>query len=152
VKPDTVIRWHKTAFKCYWRRKSQAGKRGRPSLDPEVRALILKMGDANPLWGAPKIHGELLKLGVVVSERTARPPRPGSIEVVPSAPADHTPSHCAVQYGFRERLAGRHRGGQPTALAEKQIARRRGIAPSIFAVKIRAYPKTCFRSIKAQLK
>ena len=70
VQPDTVIRWHKRAFKIYWRRKSQAGKRGRPALDADVRALILKMADANPLWGAPKIHGELLKLGVAVSERT----------------------------------------------------------------------------------
>ena len=70
VQPDTVIRWHKKAFKIYWRRKSQAGKRGRPALDSDVRALILKMADSNPLWGAPKIHGELLKLGVAVSERT----------------------------------------------------------------------------------
>jgi len=64
------VRWHKRAFKLYWRRKSRAGKRGRPALDSDVRALILKMTDANPLWGAPKIHGELLKLGAVVSERT----------------------------------------------------------------------------------
>ena len=70
VQPDTVVRWHKRAFKSYWRRKSQSGKRGRPALDSELRALILKMADANPLWGAPKIHGELLKLGIDVSERT----------------------------------------------------------------------------------
>ena len=70
VQPDTIARWHKKAFKRYWRRKSQTGKRGRPAMDSEVRALILKMADANPLWGAPKIHGELLELGIVVSERT----------------------------------------------------------------------------------
>ena len=70
VKPDTVIRWHKRAFKLYWRRKSQGGKRGRPPLPPDVKALVLRLADANPLWGAPKIHGELLKLGIVVSERT----------------------------------------------------------------------------------
>ena len=70
VQPDTVVRWHKRAFKLYWCRKSQAGKRGRPALDSDVTALILKIADANPLWGAPKVHGELLKLGIVVSERT----------------------------------------------------------------------------------
>jgi putative transposase len=70
VQPDTVVRWHKRAFKLHWRRKSRTGKRGRPALDSDVRELILKMADANPLWGAPKIHGELLKLGIVVSERT----------------------------------------------------------------------------------
>ena len=70
VQPETVVRWHKGAFKRYWRRKSQRGKRGRPRLDAEVKALVLKMADANPLWGAPKIHGELLKLGLDVSERT----------------------------------------------------------------------------------
>jgi putative transposase len=70
VKPDTVVRWQKKAFKAYWRRKSGKGKRGRLPLDPEIRAIVLKMANANPLWGAPKIHGELLKLGLVVSERT----------------------------------------------------------------------------------
>ena len=70
VQPDTVIRWHKRAFRFYWRRKSQKGKRGRPSINPEVRSIVLKMANANPLWGAPKIHGELLKLGLEVSERT----------------------------------------------------------------------------------
>lgn len=84
VQPETVIRWHKTAFKRYWNRKSQAGKRGRPGMDADVRALILKVADANPLWGAPKIHGELLKLGIVISERTVsgvlrrRKPKPPS--------------------------------------------------------------------------
>lgn len=70
VQPDTVVRWHKRAFKFYWRRKSERGKRGRPSLDPEIRAIVLKMARANPLWGAPTIHGELLKLGIDISERT----------------------------------------------------------------------------------
>ena len=52
VQPDAVMRWHKKAFKLYWRRKSQAGKRGRPALDSAVKALILKMADANP----PGVH------------------------------------------------------------------------------------------------
>ena len=70
VQPDTVVRLHKRASKLYWRRKSRGGKRGRPPLDPEVKALVLRMADSNPTWGAPKIHGELLKLGLVTSERT----------------------------------------------------------------------------------
>jgi len=70
VQPDTVVRWHKRAFKLYWRRKSRPDKRGRPALDPDVKALIFKMADANPSWGAPKIHGELLMLGLEISERT----------------------------------------------------------------------------------
>ena len=70
VQPDTVVRWHKRAFKLYWMRKSRGEKPGRPPLDPEVKALVLWMADSNPTWGAPKIHGELLKLGLVTSERT----------------------------------------------------------------------------------
>jgi hypothetical protein len=69
VQPDTVVRWHKRAFNLYWRRKSRGGKRGRPPLNPEVKALILQIADANSLWGALKIHGELLKLGIDLSER-----------------------------------------------------------------------------------
>ena len=70
VQPDTVVRWHKRSFKRYWRRKSQQGKRGRPPIKPEVKTLLFKMASANPLWGAPRIHGELLKLGLKISERT----------------------------------------------------------------------------------
>jgi putative transposase len=70
VQPDTVVRWHKRAFKRYWRRKSERGKRGRPSTDSEIRSIVLKMGEENPLWGAPTIRGELLKLGINISERT----------------------------------------------------------------------------------
>ncbi len=70
VRPDTVVRWHRRAFKLYWHRKSQAGKRGRPPVDLDLKAMIIKMADSNSTWGAPKIHGELLKLGVVISERT----------------------------------------------------------------------------------
>ncbi|MCP4270364.1 MAG: hypothetical protein GY781_00150 [Gammaproteobacteria bacterium] len=70
VQPDTVVCWHKKAFRMYWRCKSQQGKRGRPSIDPDIKMLVIKMANANPLWGAPKIHGELLKLGIEISERT----------------------------------------------------------------------------------
>ena len=69
VRPETVVAWHRKGFRLFWswisRRKS-----GRLEASPEVRALILKMAAANPLWGAPRIHGELLKLGIHISERT----------------------------------------------------------------------------------
>ena len=68
VQPATVIRWHRKGFKLYWRRKSQ--RLGRPSIDLDVKQLVQKMSRENPLWGAPRIHGELLKLGIEVSQAT----------------------------------------------------------------------------------
>ena len=68
VQPETVVRWHRQGFRYYWRWKSR--HRGRPKIDPEIRGLIRRMCLANPLWGAPRIHGELLKLGIDVSEAT----------------------------------------------------------------------------------
>ena len=67
VNPETVIAWHRQAFRLFWRRKSQAG---RPRAEAEVRRLIREMASDNPTWGAPRIHGELLKLGFDVSKRT----------------------------------------------------------------------------------
>lgn len=69
VKPETVIAWHRQGFRLYWRWKSRH-REGRPSVSPEVRDLIRRMSLANPRWGAPRIHGELLKLGVEVSQAT----------------------------------------------------------------------------------
>mgnify|MGYP003983003441 FL=1 len=70
VQPATVIRWHRRAFKLYWRQKSGGAKPGRPRLDAEVKSLVLKLSSSNPMWGAPRIHGELLKLGIEISERS----------------------------------------------------------------------------------
>ena len=70
VKPETVIAWHRKGFGLYWRWKSRAGKCGRPCISRETRELIRQMSKANPLWGAPRIHGELLKLGIEVSQAT----------------------------------------------------------------------------------
>ena len=67
VKPATVIQWHHRGFRLYWRWRSRFG---RPSVDREVRDLIRQMNSTNPLWGAPRIHGELLKLGIEVSQAT----------------------------------------------------------------------------------
>jgi len=71
VKPETVIRWHKKGFKLFWRYKSRKGGPGRPPVDPEIRKIIENMAKENLLWGAPRIHGELMKLGIdTISERT----------------------------------------------------------------------------------
>ena len=70
VKPETVIRWHRKDFKLFWKFKSRKKNAGRPSLDLEIRILIQDMAKANPFWGAPRIHGELMKLGIEVHERT----------------------------------------------------------------------------------
>jgi hypothetical protein len=84
VKPDTVVRWHKKGFKLFWKFKSRRKGPGRPRVSPEIRDLILKIAKANPLWRAPRIHGELLKLGIEISERTVsnlmprRKPKPPS--------------------------------------------------------------------------
>jgi hypothetical protein len=70
VKPETVVAWHRAAFRLFWRFGSQAGSRGRPKIDAEPRSLIRRMVKENPAGGGPRIHGELLKLGFEVSERT----------------------------------------------------------------------------------
>jgi hypothetical protein len=69
VKPDTVIRWHRAGFRAYWRWKSRS-RGGRPRTPAEIRQLIRDMSTANPLWGAPRIHGELLKVGIEVGQTT----------------------------------------------------------------------------------
>ena len=67
VRPDTVIRWHRAGFRLYWRWGSRR-RCGRPTVSLEIRRLIREMSIVNPLWGAPRIHGELLKLGIDVGQ------------------------------------------------------------------------------------
>src|SRR5271167_1317298 len=69
VKPETVVAWHRRGFRLYWRWRSRP-PRGRPKVAIEVRGLIRRIAEENPDWGAPRIHGELLKLGFVIAERT----------------------------------------------------------------------------------
>ena len=69
VQPDTILRWHRAGFRAYWRWKSR-GRLGRPRVSRELRELIQRMSKENPLWGAPRIHGELLKLGFEIAEST----------------------------------------------------------------------------------
>jgi hypothetical protein len=84
LKPQTVIHWHRAGFRAYWRWKSR-GRGGRPKTPADIRQLIRDMSVANPLWGAPRIHGELLKLGIDVGQTTVakymarrrRPPSQG---------------------------------------------------------------------------
>lgn len=82
AKPDTVIAWHRRGFRLFWTWKSRP-RTGRPGVPSGVRTLIRELSTANPLWGAPRIHGELLKLGISISESTVakymrRPARPPS--------------------------------------------------------------------------
>src|SRR4030081_3465300 len=67
IRPETLVRWHRAGFRRYWRWKSRS-LGGRPQIDAELRALIRQMSAENPLWGAPRIHGELLKLGFEVAQ------------------------------------------------------------------------------------
>jgi transposase InsO family protein len=67
IRPETLVRWHRAGFRRYWRWKSRS-LGGRPQIETELRALIRRMGVENPLWGAPRIHGELLKLGFEVAQ------------------------------------------------------------------------------------
>ena len=69
VRPETVVRWHRDAFRLYWRWKSRAHG-GRPRISSDLRRLIREKSVANPLWGAPRIHGEILKLGVEIAQST----------------------------------------------------------------------------------
>jgi putative transposase len=69
VKPDTVVGWHRAGFRLYWRWRSRP-RVGRPRITEEIRVLIRRLAQENPDWGAPKIHGELQKLGFIVTERT----------------------------------------------------------------------------------
>jgi transposase InsO family protein len=84
IRPETLVRWHRAGFRCYWRWKSRP-RGGRPLIEADLRALIRKMSIENPLWGAPRIHGELLKLGFEVAQSSVakymvkqhRPPSQG---------------------------------------------------------------------------
>src|SRR5499426_3310991 len=90
VKPETVIGWHRRGFRLFWTWKSRHRRRGRPSVPAETRQLIRRMSRENPLWGAPRIHGELLKLGIDVGEtsvskymvRGSRPPSQRKVKIL----------------------------------------------------------------------
>src|SRR5215475_5578890 len=84
IRPETLVRWHRAGFRCYWRWKSRR-RGGRPQIEAELRASIRRMSIENPLWGAPRIHGELPKLGFEIAQSSVakymvkrrRPPSQG---------------------------------------------------------------------------
>ena len=68
-KPETLLRWHRTGFRLFWRSKSRR-RVGRPAVSADIRGLVRRISRENPLWGAPRIHGELLKLGIQIAQST----------------------------------------------------------------------------------
>ena len=69
-KADTLVRWHRQGFRLFWTWKSSRRRGGRPSISPEIRALIRRLSRENPLWGAPRVHGELKMLGIEIAQTT----------------------------------------------------------------------------------
>ena len=103
VKPETVIAWHRQGFRLFWTWKSRH-RTGRPGVPTDVRALIRTMSASNPLWGAPRIHGELLKLGIdiggIVGDAGAEAGRNGNgadvAGVIAARNADRPNSRCDI--------------------------------------------------------
>ena len=129
VKPETVIRLHRRGFQAYWRWKWRRPG-GRPKIDREVRDLIRRMSKENPLWGAPRIHGELLMLGIEVAQSTvarymtrrAGATLPG-LEDIPAQSCRRDRVHRSVRgsyYLFQAALWPGHSSSCPQAIGEHQ--------------------------------
>ena len=117
VTPDTVRRWQRRRFREHWTKLSGRPTGGRPPVNPELRALVARLTGANPLWGAPRIHGELLKLGIDVAKAHRLPASPEAthpaISDLASVPRQPCPgpgvprflhgSHCALARALRSR-------------------------------------------------
>ncbi|MGE4078411.1 MAG: transposase [Reyranella sp.] len=102
VKPDTIVRWHRMGFRLYWRWKSRS-RGGRPKVPIEIRRLIREMSQASPLWGAPRIHGELLKLGYEIAQSTVakymvQHGRPGSRQTWKTFVRNHSAGIGAMDF------------------------------------------------------
>ena len=122
IQPETLVRWHRAGFRCYWRWKS-LGRGGRPQIETELRALIRRMSIENPLWGAPRIHGELLKLGLAVAQSSVAkymvkrrwPPSQGWCTFL----RNHAPDiaamdlFCCPDHWLQTALCLRHRSVKP---------------------------------------
>ena len=106
VKPETVLAWHRTGFRLFWTWKVRRGQPGRPVISREVRDLIHKMCRENLVWGAPRIHGELLKLGIDIGEtsvskymvRCRKPPRNVLASGLQGTRKDERGSNCAPDW------------------------------------------------------
>jgi len=102
VTPETVLRWRRRRFRAHWTSLSGRRLAGRPPVNAEIKALVTRMAAANPLWGAPRIHGELLKLGLDVAERTVsrlipKPPSPPS-QTWPTFLANHVRDLVSIDF------------------------------------------------------
>src|ERR1700716_2290977 len=103
IRPETLVRWHRAGFRRHWRWKSRS-LGGRPKIAAELRALIRRMSAENPLWGAPRIHGELLKLGYEVAQssvakymlRRCGPPSQGGRNFLRNHAPDIPPWICSM--------------------------------------------------------
>jgi hypothetical protein len=106
VRPETSVRWHRAGFRRYWRCKSRS-LGGRPRIAVDLQALIQRMSIENRLWGAPHIHGELLKLGFVVGQSTV-----AKYMAKPGAPSGQSWRHLLAQSRTAHRSHGPVRGSQ----------------------------------------
>jgi hypothetical protein len=122
IRPETLVRWHRAGFRCCWRWKSRP-RGGRPQIETKLRALIRRMSVENPLWGAPRIHGELLKLGIEVAQSSVAkyrvkrraPPSQGWRTFLRNHALDIAamePVRCS-NYRFRPALCLRHCPARP---------------------------------------
>jgi putative transposase len=110
VQPETVVRWHRDWLRRRWARRSSPPHQGRPSTRPEIRTLVAGMAAANPLWGAPRIHGGLHQLGIEVSERTVSrlmPPRRPPSQTWRTFLANHVTSMVSMDFCTVSTLTGR---------------------------------------------
>src|SRR5947207_11360214 len=98
VKPSTVVQWHRKGFRLCWRWRSRSRAPGRPKICSGTRDLIRQMCRANPLWGAPRIHGELLKLGIAISQATVG-------RYMPLRPKDPSPTWLSFLHNHMHCLA-----------------------------------------------
>jgi hypothetical protein len=113
VHPDTVVRWHRQWLRRRWTQRSAHARPGRPSTDAAIRTLVGQMGAANPLWKAPGIHGELIKLGIDVSERSHHRRRIVHVRITEHPTAEWTaqqiieafPENTAPRWLLRDRDA-----------------------------------------------
>jgi len=120
VKPSTVVGWHRKGFRLFWTWKIRHGKPGRPALPEELRQLIHTMSRDNPLWGAPKIHGELLKLGIDIGETSV-----SKYMVRRRRPPSHTwkvflDNHAKNMESVRTQVTEGHQGVRYPELADRR--------------------------------
>ena len=107
-KVRNIIGWHRQGFRLFWTWKSRHGKPGRPTVAKEVRQLIRRMSRENPLWGGPKIHGELLKLGIEISESSVSKYLVGRKGSPPLANLENISAEPHKGHGFCRLLYGSH--------------------------------------------